>query len=334
MTLQTSLIMAFCLLLISSPASRFCFSPADRRSKFDKFVDKGTLLHNYAHVFELLSRLRQAVDHPYLVVHGEYRGKSIKMPTRSNADNGGSDICGICTLDILSVRDCAVNSCRHTFHRDCILEYTNEGTPVDAPVDGKGKGKKNKKSKTKDINSTSKQCPVCFLPLQVTLDLRGMGDTDEDEDDNDNDAGPAARKKSKLSSKAPKAANASNAVNTAKVTSAEPADEAEKTTCVVCMENPRDALLMPCGHMYTCMDCVKQLRTRSCPICRTSISRCVRFDRPDLTKEAVANLSQGGGRKASSDAAPLLGRSSILQKVSMVSEVPPESSRTKPAVRL
>lgn len=30
------------------------------RSRFDTFVDKGTLLHNYAHVFELLSRLRQA----------------------------------------------------------------------------------------------------------------------------------------------------------------------------------------------------------------------------------------------------------------------------------
>jgi DNA repair protein RAD16 len=35
-----------------------------------RYVDRGTLLHNYAHIFELLSRLRQAVDHPYLVVHG------------------------------------------------------------------------------------------------------------------------------------------------------------------------------------------------------------------------------------------------------------------------
>ena len=29
------------------------------RSKFDMYVDKGVLLHNYAHIFELLSRLRQ-----------------------------------------------------------------------------------------------------------------------------------------------------------------------------------------------------------------------------------------------------------------------------------
>merc|ERR1711968_301235 len=39
-------------------------------AKFDTFVDKGTLLHNYAHIFELISRLRQAVNHPNLVTHG------------------------------------------------------------------------------------------------------------------------------------------------------------------------------------------------------------------------------------------------------------------------
>ena len=31
--------------------------------RFDAYVKKGTLLHNYAHIFELLSRLRQAVNH-------------------------------------------------------------------------------------------------------------------------------------------------------------------------------------------------------------------------------------------------------------------------------
>merc|ERR1711916_79297 len=40
--------------------------------RFERFEAKGTLRHNYAHVFELLSRLRQCVDHPYLV---EYREK-------------------------------------------------------------------------------------------------------------------------------------------------------------------------------------------------------------------------------------------------------------------
>ena len=39
------------------------------RAKFDGYVKKGSVLHNYAHIFELLSRLRQTCDHPYLVVH-------------------------------------------------------------------------------------------------------------------------------------------------------------------------------------------------------------------------------------------------------------------------
>lgn len=33
------------------------------------YVEQGTILNNYAHVFDLLLRLRQAVDHPYLVLH-------------------------------------------------------------------------------------------------------------------------------------------------------------------------------------------------------------------------------------------------------------------------
>ena len=43
---------------------------ANTASNFDTYVKKGTVLNNYAHIFELLSRLRQAVDHPYLVLHG------------------------------------------------------------------------------------------------------------------------------------------------------------------------------------------------------------------------------------------------------------------------
>ena len=67
------------------------------RSKFDTYVDKGVLLHNYAHIFELLSRLRQAADHPYLIVHGRFRGQVAPLPSRSA---GRSDVCGICTYGL------------------------------------------------------------------------------------------------------------------------------------------------------------------------------------------------------------------------------------------
>jgi DNA repair protein RAD16 len=42
------------------------FTPSPQ---FATYVTAGTLLNNYAHVFDLLIRLRQAVDHPYLVVY-------------------------------------------------------------------------------------------------------------------------------------------------------------------------------------------------------------------------------------------------------------------------
>ena len=41
------------------------------QSSFNDYVDEGTLLNNYAHIFDLLMRMRQAVDHPYLVVYSK-----------------------------------------------------------------------------------------------------------------------------------------------------------------------------------------------------------------------------------------------------------------------
>ena len=41
-----------------------------------RYVDSGTVLNNYAHIFDLLIRLRQAVNHPYLVVYSASGNKS------------------------------------------------------------------------------------------------------------------------------------------------------------------------------------------------------------------------------------------------------------------
>ena len=41
------------------------------KSSFDDYVTEGTLLNNYAHIFDLLTKMRQAVDHPYLIVHSK-----------------------------------------------------------------------------------------------------------------------------------------------------------------------------------------------------------------------------------------------------------------------
>lgn len=39
------------------------------QAQFNTYVDAGTVLNNYAHIFDILIRLRQVVDHPYLVLH-------------------------------------------------------------------------------------------------------------------------------------------------------------------------------------------------------------------------------------------------------------------------
>lgn len=46
--------------------------------------------------------------------------------------------------------------------------------------------------------------------------------------------------------------------------------------CVVCLTNPRECVVLNCGHVCLCLDCVEDLpRPRKCPICRGFIDRVV-----------------------------------------------------------
>merc|ERR1719361_868158 len=46
------------------------------KSSFNDYVSDGTLLNNYAHIFDLLMRMRQSVDHPYLVLYSKKKSTS------------------------------------------------------------------------------------------------------------------------------------------------------------------------------------------------------------------------------------------------------------------
>ena len=50
------------------------------------------MLNNYAHIFDLLIRLRQAVDHPFLVVYSASGGK-IAPPPLDGADRARLPLC-------------------------------------------------------------------------------------------------------------------------------------------------------------------------------------------------------------------------------------------------
>lgn len=52
------------------------------------------------------------------------------------------------------------------------------------------------------------------------------------------------------------------------------ASSTDDKSCVVCMENPRDTVLLECGHIAVCHHCAVKLS--SCPICRGAIVRVVK----------------------------------------------------------
>ena len=45
-------------------------------------------------------------------------------------------------------------------------------------------------------------------------------------------------------------------------------DESQK--CVVCLTNPKEVIVLPCGHVCLCEDCSTKI-SLNCPVCRTKI---------------------------------------------------------------
>ena len=46
--------------------------------------------------------------------------------------------------------------------------------------------------------------------------------------------------------------------------------DSQKAKCIVCMEEEREALFLPCGHLVCCRKCAGKTK-RKCPICRKSV---------------------------------------------------------------
>ncbi|XP_020964401.1 ATP-dependent helicase rhp16-like isoform X2 [Arachis ipaensis] len=65
----------------------------ESQAQFNTYVESNTLMNNYAHIFDLLTRLRQAVDHPYLVVYSQAAARQ-GGHVASNAT--AEQACGLC----------------------------------------------------------------------------------------------------------------------------------------------------------------------------------------------------------------------------------------------
>ncbi|GLJ41479.1 hypothetical protein SUGI_0858480 [Cryptomeria japonica] len=128
--------------------------------KFDQFVEQGKVLHNYASILELLLRLRQCCDHPFLVMsRGDTqlysdmnklakrflegsklsaKGDSHTAPTKAYIEevvgelsNGGRGECPIC---LESIEDAVLTPCAHRMCRECLLASWNKSSSGFCPI--------------------------------------------------------------------------------------------------------------------------------------------------------------------------------------------------------
>jgi len=125
------------------------------QAQFNTYLLSGTVLNNYAHIFDILIRLRQAVDHPYLVIYSDARVVSKNESNiflqnnnqinnnqlNNNDDNDNddsndvkkeSDLCYICHEPII---DTVSANCGHHYCLTCIVEYINTIKNIDNAID-------------------------------------------------------------------------------------------------------------------------------------------------------------------------------------------------------
>lgn len=130
------------------------------KSSFNDYVASGTLLNNYAHIFDLLIRMRQAVDHPYLVVHSKKNAGDLAITLPGDEApviaNGSAD----CDLCHEPPTDRVVSTCcGAAFCRSCILEYMATSNSMASANNGL-------------------TCPSCRGALSI--DLQARADIEDD----------------------------------------------------------------------------------------------------------------------------------------------------------
>ncbi|KAJ6817439.1 putative SWI/SNF-related matrix-associated actin-dependent regulator of chromatin subfamily A member 3-like 2 [Iris pallida] len=128
--------------------------------KFDQFVEQGRVLHNYASILELLLRLRQCCDHPFLVMsRGDTQEFSDLNKLAKRFLRGGKDAVGgeanvvpskeyikevvkemqkgeegECPICLEAFEDAVLTPCAHRLCRECLLSSWRSAVAGLCPV--------------------------------------------------------------------------------------------------------------------------------------------------------------------------------------------------------
>jgi len=114
------------------------------KSSFNDYVSDGTLLNNYAHIFDLLMKMRQSVDHPYMVLYPA-SGKNANRYSPKNPVSNGTNLCSLCHE---SPTDRIISTCCQTFYcRSCVIEYLTTSAGI----------------------GSGTPCPTCRQPFTIDL---------------------------------------------------------------------------------------------------------------------------------------------------------------------
>ncbi|CAN7005908.1 unnamed protein product [Brassica rapa subsp. trilocularis] len=146
-----------------SESERDFYDALFKRSKvkFDQFVQQGKVLHNYASILELLLRLRQCCDHPFLVMSrgdtAQYSDLN-KLAKRflggksSGLEKEGKDVLpsvafvqevveelskgeqGECPICLEAFEDAVLTPCAHRLCRECLLASWRNSSSGLCPV--------------------------------------------------------------------------------------------------------------------------------------------------------------------------------------------------------
>jgi DNA repair protein RAD16 len=137
------------------------------QAQFGAYVTKGTVLNNYAHIFGLLMRLRQAVDHPFLVLYSQSAASAAAAAGARDTATAGA-----CVLCHEPAESPVTAQCGHSFCRTCVTDYTNSfaGTSASASSSASSASASVAEEGGSDGEGSAViQCPSCLAPLCVDL---------------------------------------------------------------------------------------------------------------------------------------------------------------------